>query len=107
MRIQNNKEINPLTHMKSVHIHEGQKFPCTQCESIFTWKRHLLRHMKSVHEGQKFPCTQCESIFTRKGNLQKHIKSVHECRTDNEENVSTEIEYFEKDIKEEEKEEFY
>ena len=49
--------------------------------------------MKSVHIGQKFPRTQ--------------IESVHECRNDNVENVSIEIEYFEKDIKEEEKEEYF
>ena len=60
--------------------------------------------MKSVHEGQKFPCTHCESIFTSIGSLQKHIKSVHECRNNNVENVSTGIEYFEADIKKEEKE---
>ena len=79
------KKASLQTHTKSFHegqkfqsVHEGQNFLCTQCESIYTQRNSLLKHMKSVHEGQKFPCTQCESIFTQKGSCLKHLKSVHE-----------------------------
>ena len=62
-------------HIKSVH--EGQMFPCMQCEYKTAWKGDLQKHIKSVHEGQKFPCPQCEYKATWKGNLKTHIKSVH------------------------------
>ena len=58
-------------------MHEGQRFPCPQCEYKATFKGHLQTHIKSVHEGQKFECTQCEYKVTKKTLLQKHAKSVH------------------------------
>ena len=88
--------------MKSVH--EGEKFPCSQCAFKATQKSNLQTHLKSVHEGQKFECTQCEYKVTKKILLQKHVKSVHgkssqklktEYLSDNDE------EYFETDVKSE------
>ena len=61
--------------MKSVH--EGQKFPCLQCEFKGTQNGHLQTHIKSVHEGVKFPCSQCEYKATFKTSLLGHIKSIH------------------------------
>ena len=37
-----------------------------------------IKHVMSVHEGKKFPCSQCEYEATKKGHLQRYIKSVHE-----------------------------
>ena len=65
--------------------------------------------MKSVHEGQKFPCPQCDYKAAWKSNLKKHIKLVHEgdkLQQDlkTEENILDDIEmeeYFERDVKSE------
>ena len=44
-----NEKGNLQTHIKSVH-HEGQRFPCPNCDFRATRKSHLLRHINSVHE---------------------------------------------------------
>ena len=59
-------------------VHEGVKFPCTQCDKRFTHKGNLEEHKRAVHEGVKFPCTQCDKRFTKKGYLEEHKRAVHE-----------------------------
>ena len=65
-----------LKHIKAVH--EGVKYPCTQCKYNASRKSNLLQHIQSIHEGVKFPCTQCEYKATQKTHLMTHIKSIHE-----------------------------
>ena len=36
------------------NIHEGVKYPCSECEYEAITKSSLNRHMKSVHEGVLF-----------------------------------------------------
>ena len=54
MLLQSNSESTPMdrTHIKS--IHEGQKFPCPQCEYKATKHENLQRHIKSIHDGKSF-----------------------------------------------------
>ena len=59
-------------------VHEGVKFPCTQCDKRFNHKGNLEEHKRAVHEGVKFPCTQCDKRFTKKGYLEEHKRAVHE-----------------------------
>ena len=58
-------------HVKWVH----EKTPCELCGELVG---NLSRHMINVHENQKWPCPQCESVFKSKDQLQKHNKRVHE-----------------------------
>ena len=41
-------------------------------------KYKMDKDITSVHEGKRFPCSQCEYKATEKCKLQKHMKSVHE-----------------------------
>jgi uncharacterized Zn-finger protein len=39
----------------------------------------MKKHVETVHEGKKpFKCTICNSCYTRKTTLNKHMKTVHE-----------------------------
>ena len=61
--------------------HEGKrriKYPCNQCDSVFTQQGSFHQHIRSKHEGIKYPCNQCDFQATKKSNLQKHIKYKHE-----------------------------
>ena len=60
-------------------IHERKKsFNCI-CDSNFSKKQHLNRHIESVHERKKpFKCNHCGKAFSRKANLNGHIEKVHE-----------------------------
>ncbi|XP_033231877.1 zinc finger protein SNAI2-like [Belonocnema kinseyi] len=82
---------------------ELKKYPCSKCNSVFSYKGGLKYHEKfecsqpprfyciyydndginpydflnvkrSSKDGAKFPCASCSSVFSRKDNLQYHIK---------------------------------
>ena len=59
-------------------VHEGKRFPCSQCEYKATQKGNLQKHIKSVHEGQISPCSHCGNRYTDRSSLMRHIKTVHE-----------------------------
>ena len=65
-------------HIESDHA--GIKpHKCQSCESSFARKFDLKKHIASVHEGKKpFKCPSCDSSFARNYDLKRHIKSVHE-----------------------------
>ena len=52
--------------------HEGVKYPCDQCEKLFSSKGVLKKHQVSVHECIKYPCDQCDNKFTQQEHLKKH-----------------------------------
>ena len=57
---------------------KAKTYQCTECESGFTKRSYMLRHLRSQHEGIKFNCKQCDYEATQNHNLQKHIQSEHE-----------------------------
>ena len=67
-----------ITHIKT--IHEGVKVNCSVegCERAFSNKKIMNEHIQSFHNGEKFPCTQCDYQAKWRGDLCKHMKSVHE-----------------------------
>ena len=64
-------------------LHEKKNpFFCSICETNFTRKYHLRRHISTVHEGQTFEfvynCPKCSKVFHHKHILASHISYVHE-----------------------------
>ena len=63
------KTTNSAKSMKFIGSSQIQKtsegsFDCDQCESKFTQKGNLLRHIQSKHEGVKYACNQCDKQLT-------------------------------------------
>ena len=51
---------------------------CTVCGSTHLTPAHLARHFRT-HTGEKpFPCPRCDSRFTQKVSLQKHLRTKHQ-----------------------------
>ena len=57
---------------------KAKTYPCPECDSSFTDKSSMKKHIRSQHEGIKYPCNQCDYKATRNRNLQTHIQSKHE-----------------------------
>ena len=50
---------------------------CYICDSNFSNKALLLRHMKTVHEGKRpFQCDLCDTSYSRIETLTKHISKI-------------------------------
>ena len=49
-------------------------FKCNICDTSFTKKGNLKKHVASVHEGKKpFQCNICDASFAQKALLKKHV----------------------------------
>ena len=56
-----------------------EKFECSFCNTLYSTKKSLIRHVSSVHEGVKpHQCTKCEAKFASPCYLKAHISSAHE-----------------------------
>ena len=56
-----------------------KSFQCEICNSHFTHKKSLDRHILSVHEEKKpFKCAICDYSSSLKSNINRHVSSVHE-----------------------------
>ena len=59
-------------------VHEGRKpFKCNQCNYCCASNQQLTNHFTSVHEGIRIKCEICDTVFTTKGNLNKHMRNLH------------------------------
>jgi len=62
------------------------QFKCTFCNSIFTHRHHMQRHVREVHMGQSrtdknvFACPHdgCDKVYTQGHSLRTHIKAAHD-----------------------------
>ena len=52
-------------------------FKCNQCDSEFTRKASLNRHVKAAHDGQVISCPLCPMVFSYRNTLEDHKKAVH------------------------------
>ncbi len=58
--------------------HEPTKFVCEFCDSIFSGRDKLLRHVKTVHVSSRvFSCALCGMTFSRTDNLSRHVRKQH------------------------------
>ena len=55
----------------------GSLFCCDQCESQYTTKDHLKRHILTKHNGLRFPCNHCDYQAKQETNLKMHVESKH------------------------------
>ena len=65
-----------IRHIQSMH--EGVKYACNQCDYQVSTQTHLRNHIMSKHEGVKYACIQCDQQFALNSGLIRHIKSIHE-----------------------------
>ena len=52
-------------------------FTCNYCNTTFSAKTNLTRHVKSKHEATNMQCEMCEFTTTRNDKLKTHIESKH------------------------------
>ena len=58
--------------------HTAEKaFKCDQCDSEFTRRASLNRHVRAAHAGQVIKCPLCPEVFRYKNTLEDHKKAVH------------------------------
>ncbi|CAE1322811.1 Histone-lysine N-methyltransferase MECOM,MDS1 and EVI1 complex locus protein EVI1-A,MDS1 and EVI1 complex locus protein EVI1-B,Transcription factor hamlet,Histone-lysine N-methyltransferase PRDM16 [Acanthosepion pharaonis] len=55
---------------------EDKEYICNLCPKKFDWKADLVRH-QAHHSENRFPCENCDKVFTDPSNLQRHIRSQH------------------------------
>lgn len=55
---------------------EDKEYLCSLCPKKFDWKADLVRHQVH-HSENRFPCENCDKVFTDPSNLQRHIRSQH------------------------------
>ena len=44
--------------------HDGERYPCDQCDYAATISSHLKDHKESEHEEIRYSCDQCEYSAT-------------------------------------------
>ena len=61
----------------SAILQQPTKEYCDKCDYRTKSTSHMKRHQSSVHDGVKFPCSECELQFSFPHGLERHRKSKH------------------------------
>ena len=74
-----------IFNKKTISVYENKSFSdnkmnkCSICDSTFSQKSTLKRHMESVHENKKpYKCLICDYSCSQKRYLKTHMEAVHE-----------------------------
>ena len=67
---------------------EGGDFICTACDSSFTLRDSLKRHIGSVHLSLRYTCKICKKCFGSNITIAKHIKLLHQGELERDATVS-------------------
>ena len=51
---------------------------CQICDKTYNTKQGLKTHIESIHDGVRYPCSQCPYRASGKGTLKKHILFTHD-----------------------------
>eukprot|EP00092_Neocalanus_flemingeri_P016400 GFUD01017750.1.p1 GENE.GFUD01017750.1~~GFUD01017750.1.p1 ORF type:complete len:541 (+),score=124.83 GFUD01017750.1:44-1666(+) len=70
------KRCHLLRHIREQHEPEPSKFCCDQCPKKFNRDYQLLIHVKT-HDSAKLDCIQCLIKFNRKDKLLEHKRLIH------------------------------
>lgn len=62
--------------MEAVKIAE-KPHKCAKCETRFSLKRSISRHMKEQHSSERYQCVYCRQIFLNQGNYKVHFGRAH------------------------------
>jgi hypothetical protein len=62
---------------QSVQSSNASDLKCSSCHQIFTAKKSLLRHVRTVHRSKAFSCSHCGVKFTRKDTRDRHEGEKH------------------------------
>lgn len=64
-----------LTIHMQVHSEDCKKFRCDECDTVYSYKTSLSRHMLKYHSSntEKFKCDICGELFKTKKMLNGHI----------------------------------
>ena len=77
-------DISSDTEKNEENYDKGKPLHCSKCDTKFTQKTSLKRHVETVHEeslkqkGTKPICTLCNKALATNSSLRTHTKSVHE-----------------------------
>uniref|UniRef100_A0A0B7AKE3 C2H2-type domain-containing protein n=1 Tax=Arion vulgaris TaxID=1028688 RepID=A0A0B7AKE3_9EUPU len=66
----------PLNHMMYSNDYL-LPYRCSICNKGYRSHFGLYHHKQHVHEKKTFPCPICESKFTQKGKVKRHLNTVH------------------------------
>ena len=68
------------TNSNISYDHNGKIcYDCIGCNTKFTKKQDLKKHMLLYHEGKKpFECKVCNKIFLKVQSVRSHIASIHD-----------------------------
>ena len=70
-------EVPPQSFNEKLTGKDGSKYPCDQCDQLFTTQSNLNTHVQSAHEGVKYTRNQCDKQYAERSNLTKHIQKQH------------------------------
>lgn len=56
---------------------QGLTYRCSDCGKEYRSHGGLFLHKQHVHDRMTFPCPVCESRFTQRGKVNRHLKTVH------------------------------
>lgn len=50
---------------------------CEICKAVFSAKRNMIAHVKSIHEKIRYNCKFCDKKFAHNCSLKRHIRKTH------------------------------
>ena len=50
---------------------------CTECNTSFKTKDHIMEHVENHVKGLQYPCNLCGKVFITSKNIQSHITNTH------------------------------